>query len=198
MSLAQLWFDALWNCFSVNNSSSVHVTSLWFDALWNCFSVFLTSVFIPRRCDLMLFEIVFQSRRFGAWSRRVVIWCSLKLFFSLNWLDRANAVVVIWCSLKLFFSETAETRNTVQVVIWCSLKLFFSTKGTGTVQEALWFDALWNCFSVSMQHRHHEQSCDLMLFEIVFQYPVYGRGDLACCDLMLFEIVFQYNLLWVD
>ena len=37
--------------------------------------------------------------------------------------------------------------------------------------------------------------CDLMLFEIVFQYYRLRGYLLLGCDLMLFEIVFQY---WSD
>ena len=61
----------------------------------------------------------------------------------------------------------------------------------GFLPAALWFDALWNCLSVEPPISTTWLSCDLMLFEIVFQFPQNNSAKYSSCDLMLFEIVFQ-------
>ena len=122
----ELWFDALWNCLSVGRRNTRTANRLWFDALWNCLSVVVRRVWSRHRCDLMLFEIVFQLVSLLKVVRLVVIWCSLKLSFSV--------VVTLPTTLKL------------------------------------WFDALWNCLSVCGGNQWIPLGCDLMLFEIVFQW----------------------------
>ena len=168
---------------------------LWFDALWNCLSV------LRRSCGKAV----------------VVIWCSLKLSFSQWPQGTVTCFVVIWCSLKLSFSSHHRASGRQCVVIWCSLKLSFSmpschhaimrlwfdalwnclsvSVGQYSSSRVLWFDALWNCLSVTVVDENMLDRCDLMLFEIVFQWriwPVVTDGVVIWCSL---KLSFSW---WVD
>ena len=100
-----LWFDALWECLSVRKDYQVMdkkvviwcslrmsfskgliklwTSRLWFDALWECLSVSCAAVPRSGGCDLMLFENVFQCEGVARSEGAVVIWCSLRMSFSL-------------------------------------------------------------------------------------------------------------------
>ena len=142
-------------------------------------------------CDLMLFEIGFQSLLNDRKRPCVVIWCSLKLVFSERPAEVVNVEVVIWCSLKLVFSRWGSSCRRWR--LWFdALWNWFSVPSRESVKSArLWFDALWNWFSVTWGRVRRWRCCDLMLFEIGFQsYPDIDWRE-SCCDLMLFEIGFQ-------
>ena len=99
----------------------------------------------------------------------IVIWCSLTISFSsLTWCDY-SATVVIWCSLTMSFSRRCCPTSRGRVVIWCSLTMSFSHIGAGRFEGGLWFDALWQCLSVLSMAERSRASCDLMLFDNVFQ-----------------------------
>ena len=58
--------------------------SLWFDALWQCLSVNRETIFNRISCDLMHFDNVFQWIVRLSWLCWVVIWCTLTMSFSTN------------------------------------------------------------------------------------------------------------------
>ena len=163
-----LWFDALWNWFSVVVEGGGTAVWLWFDALWNWFSVWKKQQKTSTCCDLMLFEIGFQWSLTIGTALYVVIWCSLKLVFSRR--DKANPLHRLWFdALWNWFSVGKQWTRTPRS---CDLMLFeigFQFVLRRGRDGELWFDALWNWFSVSTRARTTRSSCDLMLFEIGFQ-----------------------------
>ena len=145
---AELWFDALWNWFSVGR---------WRRKSGDCCDLMLFEIGFQYRakfmilqlsCDLMLFEIGFQLTEHRENQEPVVIWCSLKLVFSD--VGITIAFIVLWFdALWNWFSVRApHAARAHLVVIWCSLKLVFSVSAGVTAPSTLWFDALWNWFSV--------------------------------------------------
>ena len=122
----QLWFDALWQCLSVERLWRRRYERLWFDALWQCLSVTRDEKGVQIK---LWFDALWQCLSVYCYNQNHIFCCDLMLFDNVFQWNSWTSWWVNSCDLMLFDNVFQFNRLAIsnrRVVIWCSLTMSFS------------------------------------------------------------------------